>query len=170
MRALVVVESMFGNSRIVAEAIAEGLRTRCDTTVVDVGDAPLNVADVDLLVVGGPTHAFGMSRPATRREAAGQAPERDVKADVGIREWIAVVDLAHGPAVATFDTRAARHRLTGSAARAAQKLMRKAGAHAVARPTSFFVTGVQGPLADGEVARARQLGATLAGTGARMAA
>jgi flavodoxin len=64
MRAAVVYESYFGHTRGVAAAIAEGLRARADVDAVDiyeVGDAPADL-DVDLLVVGGPVHAWSMSR------------------------------------------------------------------------------------------------------------
>ncbi|MEO7982335.1 MAG: flavodoxin, partial [Sporichthyaceae bacterium] len=58
-RVLVVVESMFGNTRAVGEAVADGLRTSSDVDAVDIVDvaaAPAAPA-VDLLVLGGPTHA-----------------------------------------------------------------------------------------------------------------
>jgi flavodoxin len=70
MRALIVVESWFGNTRAIAGAVAEGLGGFMTVDVTEIGDAPARVApDVDLVVVGGPTHAFGMSRPSTRRPA-----------------------------------------------------------------------------------------------------
>jgi flavodoxin len=56
MSSLVVYESMWGNTKTVAEAVAEGIGR--DVAVVHVADAPVLVpSDVDLLVVGGPTHA-----------------------------------------------------------------------------------------------------------------
>lgn len=71
MRALVVYESMFGNTRRIAQAIADGIRDGADVALTDVVDAPADVPDdVDLVVVGGPTHVFSMSRKVTRREAA----------------------------------------------------------------------------------------------------
>lgn len=61
MRALVVYESMFGNTEEVARAIGEGIAASMHADVVEVGAAPDTVpADVILLVVGGPTHAFSM--------------------------------------------------------------------------------------------------------------
>ena len=72
--ALVVYESMFGNTQTIAVAVADGLSVRMTVDLVEVGAAPSAVAaDVDLLVVGGPTHAFGMTRPNTRQDAAKQA-------------------------------------------------------------------------------------------------
>ena len=103
MHALVIVESSFGNTRKVGEAVAAGLGP--DTVVVDVVGAPHHLDDdLDLVVVGGPTHAFGMSRPATRADAARQAGLNGSN-DPGLREWIDLVDGRRGCAVATFDTK-----------------------------------------------------------------
>ncbi|WP_242448190.1 flavodoxin domain-containing protein [Cellulomonas sp. WB94] len=89
MRAVVVVESMFGNTRQVAEAIADGLRPTVEAEVVDVGVAPETIdPEVGLLVVGGPTHAFGMSRPASRTQALQEAGTPGGSPDVGMREWL----------------------------------------------------------------------------------
>ena len=73
-KALVVFETLFGNTRKVAEAVGAGLKERFDVTVVDVLDAKPSPGDVALLIVGGPIHAFSMSRQATRDEALKQAP------------------------------------------------------------------------------------------------
>lgn len=67
---------MFGNTRAVAEAVAQGLGSAMTVELVEVSAAPLESQDVDLLVVGGPTHAFGMSRPTTRSDAAGRTRRR----------------------------------------------------------------------------------------------
>ena len=68
---LVVYESMFGNTEAVAQCIAEALhRHGVDATVVDARSAPKRLGpEVGLLLVGAPTHAFGMSRPSTRAAA-----------------------------------------------------------------------------------------------------
>ena len=85
MRAVVVYESMFGDNRQVAQAIAAGLGERGVTAeTVEVGAAPTVVpAEVDLLVVGAPNHAWSLPRPSTRsgrgrqdRRAAGQPGHR----------------------------------------------------------------------------------------------
>lgn len=74
MRALVVFESMFGNTQVIARSVADGLAPRMRVDLVEVGAAPTALdGDVDLLVVGGPTHAFGMSRAGTRQSAAQQS-------------------------------------------------------------------------------------------------
>jgi flavodoxin len=71
MRALVVYESMFGNTRLVASNIADGLRADYEVTVVPVAEAtPELVAAADLLVAGAPTHMHGLPSGWTRMLAA----------------------------------------------------------------------------------------------------
>lgn len=162
MKALVVVESVFGNTQRIADAVAEGLSTQLDVRTVDVGDAPATVEpDLDLLVVGGPTHAFGLTRASTRKSAAEQSEGSAVAAEVGLREWLDALSGGH-TAAATFDTRMNRPRLPGSAAAAARNQLKWLGYHMAARPESFRVGAVSGPLLDGEVDRARRWGEVLA--------
>ena len=162
MRALVVYESMFGNTQAIADAVADGLSDRMRVEVLEVGAAPTTIDDdVALLVVGGPTHAFGMSRPQTRQDAARQAAEGLVSRGIGLREWLATLQAPAGVAAATFDTRISRPRLPGSAARAAEKRLRRLGFRIVAPAASFYVEGTSGPLQEGEPERARRWGQTL---------
>lgn len=73
-RALIVYESMFGNTATVAAAIADGLRElRYAVAICDVAWAPCSPLDADLLVIGAPTHAFSLSRPSTRSDAVHRA-------------------------------------------------------------------------------------------------
>ncbi|WP_353744571.1 flavodoxin domain-containing protein, partial [Thermocrispum sp.] len=51
MHALVVYESMYGNTKAIAEAIARGLASAAQVDLVEVGSAPSTV-DADVLVVG----------------------------------------------------------------------------------------------------------------------
>lgn len=163
MKALVIHESMFGNTATIASAIAQGLASRLDVVAYEVGVAPVAVPDdVDLLVVGGPTHAFGMSRPSTRRSAAEESGGPLVSAGPGIREWIAGLAKAtrHVP-VATFDTKVAHPNLPGSAAHAAARRLSHLGYDVVMSDT-FFVDGMAGPLVEGEATRGRTFGEDLA--------
>jgi len=157
--ALVVYESMFGNTASIAEAIGAGLGDHFATVeVVDVAAAPQQVDDVDLLVVGAPTHAFGMPRPKTR-EAARQRGAADVP-DRGVREWLETLSRpAHPIAAAAFDTRAERP-LFGSARRPIDRRLRHLGFRTAA-PISFTVTATAGPLTDGQLDAARQWAATV---------
>ncbi|MFC3898377.1 flavodoxin family protein [Lentzea rhizosphaerae] len=159
-QALVVFESMFGNTELVAEAVAEGLRSGMAVDVVEVGSAPPVLGDeVELLVVGGPTHAFSMSRPGTRADAAKQGADAQVAAGTGLREWVDQVGKGSArPAVVAFDTKVKRPRLPGSAARAALTRLRRAGFRALEPAENFYVDGTKGPLVDGELDRARNWG------------
>lgn len=159
MKALVVYESAWGNTKAVAEAVAEGLSTQLETEVRAVQDAPPAAElQVDLLVVGGPTHAFGLSREGTREDAHRRGGEL---IPTGLREWLETgpVDL---PAAA-FDTHVRHPDLPGRASRSAAKKLRKLGCRLVADPESFYVDGYEGPLLPGELDRARAWGAELGG-------
>jgi flavodoxin len=168
MRALVVFESMFGNTRRIAEAVAEGLAGVAQVDLREVSAAPSRVEDdVDLLVVGGPTHAFGMSRPATRRKAAEEAGHDLVSTGDGIREWLVESRIAPGVPVATFDTRIRTIWVPGSAAKAARKQAQRLGCDVSPGARTFYVQGTQGPLDAGEPERARAWGQELARSAAR---
>jgi flavodoxin len=163
MSAVVVYESMFGNTEEVARAVAAGLGEHLSTRVVRVGDelAPLDEG-VDIVVLGGPTHAFSMSRPGSREDAVrkGAAP---AVAREGVREFLggSRPQAWRGP-VATFDTRVAKVRhMPGSAARKAAAILRRQGHRLVAEPESFYVADIRGPLLAGEIQRARTWGAQL---------
>jgi hypothetical protein len=162
MDALVVVESVFGNTRRIAEAVAEGLGERAHARVVDVAEAAGLTDGVDLLVVGGPTHSLGMSRPVSRRSAAEQTGAGAVPAEIGLREWLQTLPAAGpGRVAAAFDTRIDHPRIPGSAAAGALRTLRHLGYERVCRPESFRVTGTQGPLVHGELERARLWGSGL---------
>ena len=162
-RALIVYESMFGNTEKVAAAIRDGLSTVIDTDRVRVDQMPGRIPkDVRLLVVGGPTHAFSMSRTSTRTDAVKQG-DVVMPAETGIREWLgALPDRTTKTLFATFDTRITKvRRLPGSAARSASKILRRRDFRAVAPPESFFVDDTTGPIDEQELARARHWGETL---------
>lgn len=159
-RALVVYESMFGNTRDVAIAIAEGMSELEVVDIAEVGAMPGGIpSDVDLLVVGAPTHAFGLSRPSTRKSALDQSADEIVSEDVGLREFLAALPhREHAVAAAAFDTRIKVALMPGSAARAATRRLRGLGFTICAEPESFYVKGTSGPLLDDERARATRWG------------
>jgi hypothetical protein len=164
MGALVVFESMYGNTWQIAEAIAEGLSTQMPVEVVEVGSAPSALGDdVRLLVVGAPTHAFGLSRESTRLSAAEQAGRAVISAGDGVREWLEVLQVGRGPAAAAFDTHTDKRWVPGSAATVARRRLRRLGCDVKVPPESFYVQGTEGPLLPGELDRARAWGERLAG-------
>lgn len=164
MRVLLVYESMFGNTQKIANSIAEGLLRYARVDLVEVGDAstgPLD-GDIDLLIVGGPTHARGMSRPSSRASAVKQAKDGVISARTGLREWLEALQPPKATPAAAFDTRLDKPGwLVGSAARGAAKRLRRAGCELIVAPRSFVVTGGEGPPRDGELERARRWGAAL---------
>jgi flavodoxin len=161
-RALVLFESMFGNTQQIAEAVKEGLSTFVPTDIHEVGTAPDVIPDgVGLIIVGSPTHAFGMSRPKTRQDATRQAGGRVVSGGNGLREWLTTLRAPGSLWAATFDTRIDKPRMPGSAARGAEKRLRKLGFQIASPSESFYVTGTAGPLVDGETDRARRWGEEL---------
>ena len=161
--ALIVFESILGNTEQVARAVAEGLGRTHPVTVTEVGHAPDQIPqDTVLLVVGGPTHAFGLSRPESRRDAASLATGPVPSTGRGLREWLDGLGEATSEIpFATFDTRVATPHLPGSAAKKARKRLRSKGLASIVDPESFYVHGKAGPLADGEEDRARVWGEAL---------
>ena len=72
-RALVACESMSGDARAIAHAIADDLSASVPADVVAAAGTPDEIsAEVDPLVVGGPNHGFGMPRPTPRKSAVEQ--------------------------------------------------------------------------------------------------
>ncbi|HEV7192336.1 MAG TPA: flavodoxin domain-containing protein [Jatrophihabitantaceae bacterium] len=166
MRATVIYESMYGNTRKIAEAIAEGLDgTELDLVPVGVAieDRP---ASAEIVVIGAPTHMLGMSRPGSRTMAVAAAakPNSGVvvepgAAGPGVREWLAHC-VGRGRYAVAFDT-SLRGRWSGGASRPIAKLLRKHGFVVLAEPESFFVSK-DNVLEPGEIERAREWGRLLA--------
>ena len=162
MRSLVVYESWFGNTRAVAQAVADALAEEGEVQVVSVDDPRPDLRHVDLMVLGAPTHVHGLSSVPSRR---GAIEQRGGIGEIGIgaRGWIDKLPLCGGPPVAVFDTRAHKAELlVGSAAHGMARRIKKRGYHLAAEPESFFVQGTPGPLEDGELERAAEWGKALA--------
>ena len=149
MRKVVVIyESMYGNTHLVADAIAEGIgeATAAEIVVVPVGEADQHLDRADLVVVGGPTHAHGMSRDKTRKAAVEQARESggEFNADPdaggpGLREWFETLGDVQASAAA-FDTRfKAPAALTGRASKRIARELVRHGCTLIADPQSFLV-------------------------------
>jgi menaquinone-dependent protoporphyrinogen IX oxidase len=142
MRSIVIYHSRYGNTERVARAIAEGLSERGEALAVAVGDLrPVNVETAQLVVLGAPTQMKSMSlsmRRFLRRTSRSS--------------WF-------GRPVAVFDTRFHDDpQRSGSAAAVLARRLRAMGAMLVRPPESFFVSGMKGPLREGELDRARLWG------------
>ena len=167
----VVYESLFGNTRAIAEAIAGGARQAdpgARVTVLGAAETtPGQIGEAELVIAGGPTHIRGMSKPSTRRQAPPSTgnpaanEQRGAATGPGIREWLAALPAAPpGRMAAAFDTRLA-FPLAGGAARPIARGLRRRGYRVITRPMGFLVDGGQGPLQAGERDRAGAWGADL---------
>ncbi|WP_043505181.1 flavodoxin family protein [Georgenia sp. SUBG003] len=163
MDVVVVYETHYGQTREIATAIADGARDAgADVTVVGVEEATAQQVDgADLLVVGGPTHMLGMSRPWSRGKAHPQEIGTGGEIDDGVREWLVGLPAAGtGQRAAAFDTRLPSA-LAGGASHGVARALRKHGFDVVADPEGFVVEEADGPLREGERDRARDWGAAL---------
>ena len=146
MRAIVVYESMYGNTRTIAEALGDGLRPKFETSVLPVDKATTEViATADLVAVGGPTHGHSISRLSTRRAAVDAARERSLTVDpsadgAGLREWFAGIG-SHPHAIAlAFDTRRDMpSSITGRAGHGIARRLRRCSFSNVRDAGSFLV-------------------------------
>jgi hypothetical protein len=169
MRGLVVYESMFGSTRLIAEAIADGLGDRMPVRVVRAAEVrPEDLTGLDCLVVGAPTHVHGLPRPSTRQGARGylDKPENDLAlepgadSDPGVREWLDALPTLDLPGAA-FDTRVhGSAMVTGRASRSISRALVGYGMAIVLPPESFLVDK-HNQLMAGEIDRARSWGVQL---------
>ncbi|MHB0858302.1 MAG: flavodoxin family protein [Anaerolineae bacterium] len=148
MKALVLYDSVFGNTEKVAQEIGRVLGPQGEVRTVRVGNARLEqLAGLDLLVVGSPTRAFKPT-PAMSRFLK-SIPDNGLK----------------GVKVAAFDTRISTAdaksailsfmvKLFGYAAKPMADTLVHKGGRATVAPEGFYVKESEGPLKEGELARA----------------
>ena len=123
-------------------------------------------ADVDLLVVGSPNHAWSMPRASTRQSAAEQADAPLVSQGIGVREWLGAATLPAGLRTVAYDTRGSRPKAVVAmdhASTSIEKGLARLGGSRLVRAEHFRVVDMKGPLEPGELERARAWGVTLAG-------
>lgn len=169
MTVIVIYESMFGNTRRVAESIADGISSPSAVTCESVASINADLLPAaDLVVIGAPTDAWSLSRPLTRKTAADQTTRRsglqlETNAQRGgVREWLE--SEPYLPLrVAIFDTRRnVPFVFSGHAYCEIVKLLIDRDIDLVDAPNSFFVDSGN-HLMPGEVERARSWGHYLAG-------
>jgi flavodoxin I len=142
MRALVVYDSVYGNTEKIAEAIG-GAIIGGEVRVLRAGEVgPPELENISLLVVGAPTQG-GRATPAIR-DFLGRVSKAEI----------------NGLDAAAFDTRVASRvaKIFGYAAGRIAGSLKKKGANLVADPEGFFVEGTKGPLTEGELERAAAWG------------
>ena len=153
MKSLVLYATRHGNTRMVADTIGIALQRYGDAVVRGIDQADAFRADVDLVVIGGPT------------EAHGATPE--VKRYIELLPAGAMDDVM----AAAFDTRLKWPQwASGSAAESIAQLLEEAGV-VVLKPLGSFLVTMEPHLREGELARASDwaldLGERAAGTVAR---
>ena len=163
MKALVAVETMFGNTDKIACAIAEGLAKGADVELIPACALTAErLRGVDLFVAGGPTHGHGMARRESREGAMKMMHKKCSEIEVGLRERLDELEDGKGALAAAFDTRMPQPKIvTGSAADVISRRLKRHGYKLAAPPASFIVEHAQGPLRDGELERARDFGVRL---------
>lgn len=158
MKAIVIYDSVYGNTARIAEAIGRGLGQVLgaseEVRVMRMGEAnPGQLAGLEVLVVGSPTHGF--------------------RSTPGMRDFLKAIprDALKGIRVAAFDTRMTEEELHShgpvlgtmvdifgyAAPRISDSLAKKGGVVAMP-PEGFYVGGTEGPLLEGELERAEEWG------------
>ena len=139
MKALIVYDSVYGNTEKIARAIAAAIAPSGEVKVLRPGEVnPSELQALDLLVVGSPTQG-GRPTPA-------------------IQDFLNKVQepAIQGINVAVFDTRISTKwvGIFGYAAGKIADSLKRKGGTLVLPPEPFFVKGRQGPLKEGELDRA----------------
>lgn len=160
MHAIVVYESVWGNTAAVARAIAEGLgpETRAFATDAVPTDA---LASADLIVAGAPVFAFGLPTEGIRQNVARGETDPAHMPDLAhpsLRSWLDRLPAGRGRSAA-FETRIwwSPRGATGTI----EKKLAQAGYPALRKAAKFVVHDKFGPLEDGELDRARVWGTEL---------
>ncbi len=161
MKAVIVYESLWGNTATIARAIAEGIGPEAEVLTTDQA-TPETISDADLLVAGAPVLGFSLATDAMRENVARSesgAPRPPDLAHQSMRSWLDALPRGQGGAAA-FETRIwwSPRGATGDI----ERRLEAAGHQLVARAHKFVVTDKYGPLRDGELERARRWGEELA--------
>jgi flavorubredoxin len=148
VKALVVYDSVYGNTEKVAKALAAGLDSGgVDVDVVKVDAVKLDeLGEVNLLCVGAPVHAWNASKPVKE-----------------FLERLKSVEGLAGKKAFAFDTKM-KSRLAGSAGGKIERKLKDLGLNIVKHSESAIVEGREGPLEESAEGTFKQIGAELAKT------
>jgi flavodoxin len=149
MKSLVVYDSQFGNTRKIAEAIAEQLTKSGRAYAIHVDEVqPGDLRGINLLVVGSPTQQLSATAP--------------------VKSWLNILppESLSGVRCAAFDTRFTQEkideikvlsffvRIFGYGAKPIATRLEKKGGILVTEPEGFYVSDTEGPLLNDELDRA----------------
>ena len=148
VKVFVVYDTKYGNTKLVAEKIVEGMKEveGIETAISDVEEVNLeNVADYDAILIGSPNHIGGPVRVI--KKLIDKLGKLDLKT-----KWVAV-----------FDTN-----LGGNQLEKAVKIMEKRisekvpGLKLIVPGLSIKVGGMKGPIVDGELPKCKDFGKKMA--------
>jgi hypothetical protein len=163
MKAVVVYESLWGNTATIARAIAEGIGPDAEALTTDAASAHA-IADADLIVAGAPVLGFSLPSDQMLENVARSERDAPTPPDLShpsMRSWLDALPRG-GAHAAAFETRIwwSPRGATGDI----ETRLNKAGYRTIAKAAKFVVKDKYGPLRDGEVERARRWGKQLAET------
>ena len=151
MKSLVVYDSQYGNTKLIAEAIGSALEPVGRVFVMHCSDVqPGDLMGINRLIVGSPT--------------------QQLTATSAVLNWIKTIPRngLEGVKAAAFDTRFTEEkinsvkilpffvRIFGYGAKPIADQLRKKGAEIVLPPEGFFVADTEGPLLEKELQRAAE--------------
>jgi len=161
MKAVVVYESLWGNTAAIARAIAEGIGSGAQAlSTAQASSAAISGAA--LIVAGAPVLGFRLPSDKMLKmigETPGKNPVAPDLSQPSMRSWLDTLPKGSGRSAA-FETRIWWS--PGGATAAIVRGLESAGYRPIAKPRRFIVKGKNGPLRDGELERARLWGAELA--------
>jgi flavodoxin len=147
-KVIVVYESKYGNTKLVAETIAEGTTKveGIETFIKELKEVDLNeIADYDAILIGSPNHYGGPTK--------------------GVKEFIDNLGKLNleGKLVAVFDTYLGK----GFFEKASEKMEKRIGEKVpglrqIAPGLSIKVGGSKGPIVEGELPRCKEFGKKIA--------
>ncbi len=147
VKVFVVYDTKYGNTKLVAEKIVEGMREveGIETAISDVEEVDLEkVADYDAILIGSPNHWGGPVGGI--KKFIDKLGKRDLKA-----KWVAVFDTCLG----------------GDFEKAVKKMEKRIGEKVpglklITSGLSIRVGGMKGPIVDGELPKCRDFGKKIA--------
>ena len=148
MKAMVVYDSIFGNTEQIARVIGKTLGSDMDVKILKVNQGnPEQLKGLNLLIVGSPTRAF-QPTPAIKK-FLGSLPKNSLK-EIKVS--------AFDTRISTSDANSAVLnvfvKLFGYAAKPIADRLVKKGGELISDPEGFIVKGSEGPLKEGEEKRA----------------
>ena len=147
VRIIVVYDTKYGNTKLVAEKITEGVGevAGIETTLSDVKDTdPKNAAKYDAILIGSPTHFGGPVRGINK--FIDKLGKLDIKA-----KWVAVFDTYLGE-----DFEKSVKKMEKRISEKVPKLKQ------ISAGLSIRVDGMKGPVTDGELPKSKAFGKKIA--------